>query len=166
MEVLFLSCAAEARPGDESNARQKEQIKGLLSPTLDDIKVKMNKTQGNSSDDDDDEDCKPTTQEKKQAKGSQDTSDSDDNGPTKKKRKKESFSLGSEVLCQHMNLTVGSHHTLIQGSFAVEFKKLISKWQNWMPSGENIITPSMHMRIYSIGREMNLGSIGCISMHQ
>ena len=47
----------------------------------------------------------------------------------------------------------------------MKFKQLINEWQNLMPSGENINTPSMHMRIYTTGIEMNLGYIGCISMH-
>ena len=72
----------------------------------------MNKGQGNNNNDDNDkEDCKPTAKEKKQAEEAQDTSDSDDDGPMKKKRKMESFSLGCEVLCQHIELMVESHHT-------------------------------------------------------
>ena len=80
-----------------------------MSPTLDDIKIKMNKGQGNNNNDDDDdgEDCKPTAQEKKQAHEAQDASNSDDDGPTKKKRKKESFSLGCEVLHQHIKFDGG-----------------------------------------------------------
>ena len=68
----------------------------------------MNKDQGNDNDDDDDdEDCKPTAQEKKQAEEAQATSDSDNDGPTKKRRKKEYFSLGCEVLSQHIKFDDG-----------------------------------------------------------
>ena len=99
---LDQSHAHEGRLGDETQASEEEQTKGLLSPTLDHIKAKMNRDQGNNSDDDDDkEDSKPTAQEKKQAEEAQDTSDSDDDGPTQKRRKK-SFSLGCEVLHQHI----------------------------------------------------------------
>ena len=38
-----LSCATEARLGDERQACQEEQTKGLLYQTLVDIKIKMNK---------------------------------------------------------------------------------------------------------------------------
>ena len=89
--------ATEARLGDARQAYQEEQTKGLLYQTLVDIKIKMNKAQGNDNDVDNDddkdkEDCKPTAQEKKQAKEAQNTSDSDNIGPMKKKRKKEAFS--------------------------------------------------------------------------
>ena len=71
----------------------------------------MDKAQGNDNDDNDnEEDCKPTAQEKKQAREVQDaydSDDSDDNGPMKKKQNKESFSLGCEILCQHIKFDGG-----------------------------------------------------------
>ena len=78
-----------------------------MNQTSDDIKLKMNKDQGNADDEEHDkEDHKPTAQEKKQAEETQDNSDSDDDGPMKKKRKKESFSLGKD-LCQYIDLDDG-----------------------------------------------------------
>ena len=88
-----------------------ELSKGWLYQTLVDIKIKMDKAQANdNNDDDNEEDCKPTAQEKKQAEEAQDANDSDDSdddGPRKKKWKKESFSLGCEILHQHIEFDGG-----------------------------------------------------------
>ena len=85
-------CTTKVRPEIEKKAWQEEQTKGLSSSTLDDIKTKMDKAQGNDNDDnDDEEDCKPAVQEKKQAEEAQDANDLDDSNddtPMKRKQKK------------------------------------------------------------------------------
>ena len=82
-----------------------------MAQTLVDIKTKMDKAQSNNNyDNDDEEDHKATAQEKKQAEEAQDANDSDDSdddGRMKKKQKKESFSLGCEILCQHIKFDCG-----------------------------------------------------------
>ena len=105
---LKQSHTTKVRLGDERAGSKDEQTKGLLNQTSDDINSEKNKDQDNDNDDKDDaDDHKPTAQEKKQPNDVQDISDSDNNEPMKKKRKKESFSLGCEVLCQHIEFNDG-----------------------------------------------------------
>ena len=60
-----------------------------------------------NNDEDDEDDCKPSAQEKKQANDDKDIIDSEEDEPMKKKRSMESFCLGCEVLCQHIEFNDG-----------------------------------------------------------
>ena len=99
--ILEQSHATEVRLGDERSGSRDQQANN-------NINSKMDKSQKEDNDDKDNEDdCKPRAQEKQQAKNVQDISDSDNDKQTKKKRRKQSFSLGCEVLHQHIEFYDG-----------------------------------------------------------
>ena len=155
----------QERLGYERQACQEEQTKGLLHQTLVAIKPKMNKDPENENDDNDDkEDHKPTAQEKKQAKEVQATSDSDNDGPTKKRSKKESFTLGCEVLFQHIKFDDGEPSYIDTRKLQGEVQEASQIVAELDAIRKSINAPLIHMRIYTIGIEMNLVCTRCISM--
>ena len=135
--------------------------------TLVDIKTKININQDNDNDDDNhEEDCKPTAQEKKQAEEAQDTSHSDNDGPMKKKRKTESFSLGCEVLCQHIKFDDGEPYYINTRKLQAEFQEAYQRVAELDAiRREHQCTIDVY-EVCTIGIGMNLSYTKCISMHQ
>ena len=92
---------------------------GLMNQKLDDINFKMEEDK-NLDEEGNEDDCKPAAIEKSQ--DDDDVSDSEEE-PRKKKRRKESFSLGCEVLQQHIKFHKEGHPVYF------ERQKLLEKAQ-------------------------------------